>query len=62
MGGHAVSQTDTESFLDEVRRLKDDAARRTPTADALAKRLREIEQKHSGKVVPPPGDSKTDAA
>ncbi|MCA9279589.1 MAG: hypothetical protein H6815_00835 [Phycisphaeraceae bacterium] len=51
-----------DPFIEEVRQLKQDAAKRSTTVDALAKRIREIEQAHKGKVVPAPPTPEVDAA
>jgi hypothetical protein len=57
-----MTTPEPDEFIEEVRRLKRDAAARTPTVEQLARRLREIEKAHKGKVVPPPKDARTDAA
>ena len=51
-----------DPFLDEVQALKKEAAERTPTLEELARRLRELEDRHEGPIVQPPKDSQTDAA
>lgn len=46
--------TQEDPFIEEVRRLKREAAERSPTREQLAERLREIEKERADKVVVPP--------
>ncbi len=57
-----MTKSERDPFIEEVQRLKREAAVRTPTLDELARRLREIERKHKGRVVQPPPKPRTDAA
>ncbi|MCW5775183.1 MAG: hypothetical protein KIS87_01880 [Phycisphaeraceae bacterium] len=57
-----MTKSDRDPFIEEVQRLKREAAARTPTLDELARRLREIDRKHKGRVVQPPPKPRTDAA